>query len=774
MVTQESKVVSFETLQAKQRDSGRRIDASRLIAECRSIFIQRTGELLQTLFAQVDDELFKLSDKAENSSLQAIYFDSMRYVRRERETIEQIYTKKLQDQFDEFWRNRSTPGLARKTPTVEFGEDSFELLEDANLEEDLAINAMIQKGNNLFHLELFGLSKRFGVLQNCEEIPLETNPVAPSALCGAFAVVIKPHEIDLNVKLLIYKLFDRVMLSAYGPVYHEINSYLVGEGVLPSIARTIKRHPSSLNEPGQTAQKITRALEDAESGDSGAYIEAFQAMQSLLDGWRSQLGLPSYANRAADGIVFDPGEVLNALSVLQHPAQWASGETLGLGDGLKVYVANQLSRLQVGEKTRPLGRLEEDIIDMVAMIFDYILEDRNLPDPIKGLIARLQIPIVKVAILEKSFFARKNHPARVLLNCLAQAGLVLDVADSNSTNPVFKKIEEAVGRILAEFDQNVDLFAELLEDFTRFMEKDEQRSQFAEERTRQTTQSKEQMILAKKHVALEIAQRIHGKELLPEAALSFLYNAWKDVLVLAWLRRDKDPGQWQRSLEVVETLIQTAIPPVDAQVKQEIVHAIPPLLKNIKEGLESISFDPAQTTQVLKNLQAMHVACLRAQPGAESFPKAASVTIRDPELAEAIQEIKANLPDIDDIDMEEAGERLLEGLLHQSKTPLDEFDLRAEALPIGEWLAFNEAGQGTALRAKLSWKSHVTSLYVFVNRKGVKVLEISMMELAKRLREGSAQVIEEATIPLMDRALTALMQTLKNPVKKSEILDKTN
>ncbi|QSA98784.1 DUF1631 domain-containing protein [Methylococcus sp. EFPC2] len=771
MVTQESKVVSFESLQAKQRDAVRRSDSNRLIAECRSIFKERTEDLLQSLFAQADDELFKLSDKAENANLQTVYFDSMRYVRRERESIEQNYTKSLLERYDEFWRHRAAPfGVIKKAEPQPRDEDDFELMENANLEENLAINTLVQKGNNLFHLELFGLNKRFGALLNRDEIALENNPLAPAALCHTFESVVKPHDIDLKVKLLIYKLFDRAVVSAYGTVYHEINSYLIGEGVLPSIARTIKRHPGGTSpEPGQTAQRITRALEEAESGDSSAYLEAFQAMQSLLDGWRTQLGIPSYASAAPDGVVVEPGEVLNALSVLQQPAPWPGGERMAGGEGLKLFVANQLGKLQADDQKRPLGRLEEDIIDMVAMIFDFILEDRNLPDPVKALIARLQIPVVKVAILEKSFFARKNHPARVLLNSLAQAGLGLDIIDSTSNNPVFKKIEEVVGRILAEFDQNVELFAELLADISQFLERDEQRSQIAEERTRQTTQSREQLLLAKKQVAYEIAQKVHGKNL-PEVALSFLYNAWKDVLVLAWLRRDKEPEQWLRSLDLVETLIKTATVPVDTATRQELVQSIPLLLKNIKEGLESISYDPAQTTQVLRDLQTMHVHCLRAQPGAETLRKAASVTIRDPELAEAIQVIKANLPDIDDIDMEEASGHIPAGLPDQEKSPADEFDQRAEALPIGEWLEFSDVGPAT-LRAKLSWKSHVTSLYVFVSRKGVKVAEMSMEDLAMHLRAGTAKIIEGSGVPLMDRALSALMQTLKSPALKSEATD---
>ena len=58
----------------------------------------------------------------------------------------------------------------------------------------------------------------------------------------------------------------------------------------------------------------------------------------------------------------------------------------------------------VRSKTPPLERQVEDVIDMVGMIFAYVLEDSHLPALVKALLASLQIPVLKIAILEKFFF----------------------------------------------------------------------------------------------------------------------------------------------------------------------------------------------------------------------------------------------------------------------------------------------------------------------------------------------------------------------------------
>jgi hypothetical protein len=791
MAAHESKVVAFEMPQAKPKDSAK-LNVSRIAAECRAICAERLSALLETLFARVDDELFKLSDRAENNTLQSLYFEAMRYVRRERDAIQGEYLRSLLQRYDEFWQDKPARNSVQPAEAGEqLDRDNFSLVDNEILEEDLAVNSMIGKGNTLFHHELFALNKRLAALTGRPEEQIESNnPMAPAALCRGFESAIKPRALDLRIKLLIYKLFDRMVLGEGGTVYRELNALLVKAGILPSIARSVKRHPASLADNRrvdsvETDQTGARSHTVGEQSDSAAYLEAFKSMQSLLDSWRSQLGLPVFSPEIPGGaIMVDSTEVLNALSSLQHPATvGAAGGSGAFTDGLRVSITNQLGKLQADGQARSLGRLEGDIIDMVAMIFDFILEDRNLSDPVKALIARLQIPVVKVAILDNSFFAKKNHPTRVLLNTLAQAGIGLDVADSNSDNPVFKKIEAVVGRILHEFDRDGTLFGELLEEFSEFMEKESQRSRLAEERTRQVTQSKDQVRLAKKQVAYEIALRLRGKEV-PPVVGSFLYNVWKDVLVLAYLRRDKESADWHHALAVMDELILSILPPADTKGRQEILSALPSLWKAVREGLESISFDPHQVMALLKDLETCCSANpppqTQGEPARHAVGRAPSlfhavpgleVVIKDPELAEAILDIKSELSDAENRKAEEVeARRMIRDIVQESpRLPHeteDESFITAQALRIGEWLEFIDEEQ-KPWRAKLSWKSQVTPLYVFVNRKGVKVAEMNVRELASRLRLGTARVIEGSTAPLMDRALAALVYSLKNPPKKA-------
>ena len=204
---------------------------SRVVAECRSVYSKYLTNIHHDFFDKVDDELFSLSDKAENSSLQAAYFEAMRFVRREREGIQQKYVNNALTQYDDFWNRKANKKRPQKI-IAELDEDSFSLVENEALEEDLAISTMIDKGNKLFHSELYGLHQRFSFLVGGSNFDEDDNPVTPYQLCHGFEGVIKPLMLELNIKLVIYKLYDRIV------IFVEISG----------IARLIKRDRRKLSQ----------------------------------------------------------------------------------------------------------------------------------------------------------------------------------------------------------------------------------------------------------------------------------------------------------------------------------------------------------------------------------------------------------------------------------------------------------------------------------------------------------------------------------------------
>ncbi len=735
-----------------------------IVSECRTLMQKSFTEALERYFSRVDDELFTLSDKASSNTLQELYFEAMRYLRRERERVQRLYLETLSAQYDRFWKTAPTPTVAKPAQPLPLDEDDFSIVEEEALEEDLALSTLINKGNTLYHRELYCLNKRFAKLLGRSELSNEDNPLSPHGLGQTFAQVLRPLTLDLKVRLILYKLYEQEVIAHLEKFYDGINDILAKNGVLPEISKKIKKKRTPSTTSGGKEKSADGAGDSA--SDQAVYVQAIQAMHSLLASWRAQVGLPSLADAAGEPgvVVSDTGEVVGALSALQDPEQIARlTETLRQDEtaNLKLILADRLSQTHGGR--RALAQVDEDIIDMIGMIFDFILEDRNLPDAVKAVIGRLQIPVVKVAIIDKSFFSKKSHPARVLLNRLAHAGIGLSEDDRLESNPVFQRINQAVSRILEEFGQDVDLFAEVLAEFEQFMEEEGRRSQVLEERTRQATQSREHLLLAKKQVADELAARLQDLEL-PPRLKRFFATTWRDILLVACLRRDREPEAWEAKLALTDTLIGSLKPPAGDGERQKILKRIPGLLRALRGELEAISLDPKQIALFFKELEQVHHAVLR-------HPQDGEMDVR---LQRELAEIAANLPEVDNLALEELSdfdeddieEEIVMMAEEERPETADQFYEQARKLQVGDWIELKQRN-GKTIRAKLAWISKVTGLRIFVNRRGVKVAEHTLNGLAAELRRGDAKVIE-GRVPLMDRALSAMMSTLKHPVKQTD------
>jgi len=746
-------VISFEKLQSKQRDSAKH-SPNRLFVQGRTLFIDGVAERLVGFFAKVDDELFGLSEKADNCVLQAHHFNNMRYLRCHRETVREHYLQGLAGFYEAFWRNRPLPDLG--LPSAGLAELS--LLENEIFEESLAINSMVDKGNNLFQKELYALDRRFMALLGKPEQAIAVNPVSPLALCRLFALAISGLNLEFKLKLLIYKIFDKQVLSLLGSVYHEINVRMIKAGVLPALAKSGQANPSRDDARSPPRKKENRVGKSANA-------DAFELMRQLLEARRCRLGESSGRPAAPrNGAAADSAEIVNALGLLlQQPFQ-ASTETGGIlsGEQMKQLIARQIGNARADGTEALLDRRVEDVIDMVGMIFVYILQDRHLPPSIKAMLASLQIPILKIALLEESFFAKKNHPARLLLNSLAQAGMALD-SGMEAAGPVYQKIAAIVERIIAEWNRNSGLFYELLEDFTAFMAIEHRRNRAAEERTRQATQSKEQVRRAKRAVAYVIASKLRGVDT-PLILKSFLCNAWKDVLVLAWLRRGKDLDDWNSAVRMMDQLIADITSAPDAQVSGPQMPGGLLLWDSLKSRLENLAYDRHWIMALLKELEACHGP--HAMPECVAVPRQwEDVGVKDPDFAALLMEIE------DDFTLREGA-----GLSAEMDAPAcealpvglhggggeDEFVSKAYSLGIGQWVEFTE-GQCKPRRAKLSWKSRESDVYIFVNAKGAKAAEMHLADLVRCFSSGTAKTIEDSGMPLMDRALSKLMQALENP-----------
>ncbi len=725
-----------------------------LLNAVRGIAGKRLQQCLGNLFEHVDDALFDLAEKAENNATQTHYFDGMREVRKRRPAIERNFLAAVNRELGGL-AGRAAPSAAAPAPALA----ELSLVADAELEESLAITSMSSKHESRLARDLFATNQRLSVICGGRKIDDAGNPIAPAALSQAFRQALKELGADMRVKLLIYKLFDRYVLSTLEDLYAEANAELARAGVLPQLRPVAPR--SAAGAPRGSAQAApagTAALAGAGTDENAdpAAAELLQTLHGLFVARRGAVA-PSLAQAGdAGGPPPSVGELLGALSVLQ--TQLAAGgipaPSMVSGSGsfdrdavaqLKEQLLGQLGALR-GARPSHVASIDEDTIDLVGMLFEFILDDHTLPAEMQVMLARLQIPYLKAAILDRKLFAHRQHPARRLLDALAEQAKGWS-PESDRDGRLHDMVKHTVDQLLHEFDDDLGIFERLLLELQQFNETNRRRSELAEQRVAESTRGREKLEQARRRAAREIVERIDGRKL-PPLVHEVLARAWANHLVLLLLRQGEESAEFRDALRFVDDFIASTRPAQDAAARQQLRQLLPGIERALRQGLVNVAFQPQDIERLLAQLRDWYGQQL-GEPARSAAPAAEATAAAAVAIPESIQPIVEPPAEADELPEESV------------PVATDSPEWRqVEALQPGVWLEFQLPDE-PMVRAKLSWISPMSGRYLFVNRRGLKVADYAPQELAVLLAGGHAQVL--ATNALFDRAMSAIVSRLRQP-----------
>jgi hypothetical protein len=739
-----------------QRLDPRSESVGALLVTVRGLATKRLHALASNMFENIDDALFDLAEKAENNAAQTQFFDGMREVRKKRAIVERTFLGQVARDLADFsaGRSRAPDSDAASRPLANI---ELSLVGENELEESLAITSMIGKNEQRLARALFAVNQRLSVICGGNKMDDATNPVGPASLAGAFRQAMRELLVEVRVKLIIYKLFDRYVLAGIDELYDDINNELATAGVLPQLRHEISTRrsdaPAPIGPVSNTAAPIQQAV--APVTDAAA-AEFMQSLHALFSARRDSM--PSGAGHAGvplpTGPLPSPAELLGALTLLQSQIAVLPNTAAPLATQadvsrdvaqLKDQLLTQIGQLR-GQQTAHVSGMDEDTIDLVGMLFEFILEDDNLPTEMQVLLARLQIPYLKVALLDRRMFAHKSHPARQLLDALADAAKGWS-AEADRDGRLFDKMKSIVDRLLHDFDDDTAIFIKLAAELQDFLDVSRKRAELAEQRVAESTRGREKLEQARRRAAQEIVGRVGGAAL-PPLIYGVLTRAWANYIVLTLLRQGEESHEFRDSLRFIDDFIASARPVHDLNGRRDLRASLPAIERSLRRGLAAVAFQDTDTEQLLGQLHAFY----RQQLG-EAAPETASGTIVSsvmplPEAIQAIEEPVAEPEPDDEVD----------SLLDEA---FDERNLaQARELKVGQWLEFT-AGDGTTDRAKLSWVSPISGRYLFVNRRGLKVADHSLAGLAQAFANGTARVLDSTL--LFDRAMDAIVERLRQP-----------
>ncbi|MFK7914545.1 MAG: DUF1631 domain-containing protein [Pseudomonadales bacterium] len=400
----------------------------------------------------------------------------------------------------------------------------------------------------------------------------------------------------------------------------------------------------------------------------------------------------------------------------------------------------------LGDDDKHIEQNDEDALNIVGMLFDYILNDRNLAIPMKALISRLQIPFVKLAIIDKSFFDKTSHPARQLLNELSSAGIGWSGASELKRDARYNKIESIVLRVLNGFTDDIGLFEELVEDLRSFLKQEDKRHVQVEQRVQQAETGKAKTHNIKSQVQQLINSKASGLRL-PAQVGRFISDHFARSLVMTGVKEGENSGDWHMKLKTLDDLLWSCQPlSEDAELDKRDAMQVD-MQQRLRNIIAAIIDDQTAAEELLFNLEC-ELADVAARDRA--FLDEDEVEA-PPEPGQYAKVTEIRLTEVSSEDTD------------QLEQAAPEFIEHIRGLNEGNWVELHSEG-APSIRCKLSAIIQPGDRYVFVNRRGMKVADYGRMELARRLEAKELTLLDESQV--FDRALQAVVGNLRNMQSK--------
>lgn len=695
---------------------------------------------LENLFGSCDDLFFDLSSRAASNSEQNLYFESMREVRLKKNGVIAGFKTEMESSFYQL-SERSAPEPNPYDDDSAANAGKLSLVQNDALEQDVAVSSMVSKARSNCQESLYHLNLRFDYLIPNTPINERNNPMDPQQVCMSFAKACEILELNIKARIIIFKQFDRFVVSKLATVYSSANGLLIDAGVLP------KTHDQSARARSSAADSHSTATRSSADNNADNVELEFAELSNLLATVRTQnsSSIPNYVRYSSNpGPALANAELVRLLTVIQQSLAPAPMDTSSLEDSLR----NIISSLLVDSKTqqdRALHQPEEDVINLVAMFFDFVLDDRNLPMPVQALISRLQIPVLKVALKDKNFFNNSSHPARSLINRIAEASIGWDDSTQPEKDRLFEKVSKVVQHINDHYEEDDAVFDNQLKELLAFIESAEHKSSLIEKRTGQAAEGQ-----AKTRNARAAAQKILFEKLepltLPEPISELLTGPWLNLLVMTHLKEGEESAAWIETAQLVDDLVWASQPHADAKSQQRFEKIKPNLLERIAEGLIKVSNTKEEADNTMSEIGLLLDTLQQDQGDALMRPLSAA---QAQTLGHTPGGGSKSWKDMTGIERQQA----------RYKQLTYEFIRKAEQLPLHTWISYTDNASGKLIRCKLASRIEASDSYIFVNRFGFKSLEKPRKDFAADLQAGHAVVLEGGQ--LFDRAMGSVLDSIK-------------
>ncbi len=749
-------------------------DAERIKRRLRRVMERAVERISRNFYESTTQSLLSKARDAGTNAMQMMYFEGLDQLEKGETQVKSSFAELVLKQIDQVSEFEAVLEKRRRRETG--NTQKLELVDTEEFEEWLVVAEVISKAEGHFTDVLVDLRTMMELLAKPWGHK-DVLPIGPAVLTWAFADSIENLEFRRNVKTEVFTEFQNTLIPVLESLYSALTTMLAETGVFPSVeelrsaqlrseqpAKPKPVEPPPVQDPENYQEMDSAVREAAMAVDGvsaprtmaghdpfapsvrGGTAEVYKAARELLSlgrQTRERMGQevddPIAPDDAPEEAKFASEDIMDAFQQIQGELGDASIDDQRLKPRLI-----EVLRERHGD-TKGFGADEYDTINVMENLVDSLRQDELVTEGVKDWIKRLEITLNKVAATDEKFLehsAEDPHSAAMMLNLLARLGNTND-AREGIDREVGRRVDAVLEKVVSEYDENPEVIQEAVDELNPLIDRQTKAYRGNVERTVRASEGQQKLARARRAVVDEVGDRIADQDV-PDLLVELLNPGWRNLMVHTYLRHGIDSPEWRDSLAVVDqvkTHLSGEVSPGDEDyVEPEEI------LQRVVDGLSDISFDPAKRTPLVMKLSS-------AMVGDTTGEKAVTEPVHTSkdELVETLG-LEGVFPDSEpEIETED------EDLRSSWTTSLE----RARRIQVGEWLATSD-DDGRPQILTVAFVGDQYTLFVLVNRKGVKTKELSLKQLTDGLHRGEITLLDDYDMPLMERASQRMLQNMHN------------
>lgn len=718
------------------------ISGNEIFEQARTLSVQGVDLLLKNFFAQLGQANFHHLS-AKDSKRLIVQID------RKQEIIHSSFLLQIKNNFADFKALRKN----RPNDPVSSDRQVLGLVGTNEYAETEELNSIISRFDKKYSKFYTSIAEQLASCIDRDQVEPHDNPMHVKHLCQSFQHSISSLNLIIAQKIALYKLFADTVIDRLEALYTSLEQCFIEHNPTPDLK------PMPKKSTGQASKRQTEPSSSVAMSHIPVLMGVFQSFKDKSNNTHGEYG--------------------NLFPELK--------ETLG---------------------QRKIGDFDH-LIDQLSAIFEIVFSDEDLADRIKEQIGRLQIFIFMSEIQQSGFPVRSSHPARRLIETIIRTEVDFDI-QSLSDRSGYEFLREEIDKISNNPFIESHTYAELCERYLDHTSDKSTSSATTDIGSEAKTEVSEEIapapVVTKVEVesedaaAPEIIEVIELSEEAPVVAskkteniytviqsmvndmtlslrvqgrsLILFDEVWSPLLLEVATTQGFKSQAWQKLLTIAKTQVWMLTPKTTQVELDKLMPVLAHVEKSLSQSMQSLSLPVDQQASLLEFLeheQADVIAQSKTLIGEKEKPK-------KPKKKPVLEKPKTNNEDkgrrkndqlADTIDefssLMETGRfnrsnDMLKALKSDKAPPKPETRLTSDNIHKGDWVEIKKGS--TSILAKLTWKAADNSHYIFVDREGSRVCEISSEDLNKELNAGNISLISSTPVS-SQRAAFSVIQTIR-------------